>query len=74
MVKRRTYTVNNRALPRWPQDGEATKVPTNGVVLVAEGYDSVGEGPGWIYVVYILFKIRETEEFSVGQHSKLHTK
>jgi hypothetical protein len=49
-------------------------VPTNGVVLVAEGYDSVGEGPGWIYVVYILLKIKETEEFSIGQHPKLHTK
>jgi hypothetical protein len=49
-------------------------VPTKGVVLVAEGYDSVGEGPGWIYTVYILLKIKETEEFSIGQHPKLHTK
>ena len=49
-------------------------MPTNGVVLVTEGYDSVGEGPGWIYAVYILLNIRETEEFLVGQHPKLHTK
>jgi hypothetical protein len=49
-------------------------VPTNGVVLVAEGYDLVGEGPDWIYAVYILLKIKEIEEFSVCQHPKLHTK